>query len=61
MRRLQRNHLRAILSALDADIVMRTEAAHDEFGQRREEDEPIDAEVPMMEEAQDIIREKLGL
>lgn len=61
MRRLQRRHYRAILSALDTDIVLREEAARDEFGERREEgDEPIDAEVPTMREAESIIRERLG-
>lgn len=65
MRRLQRRHLSAILSALDSDIVVRTEAAHNDLGERIEQDVPeedrIDAEVPAMEEAQVIIRERLGL
>jgi hypothetical protein len=61
MRRLQRKHLQAILSALDADIVVRMEAARDDFGRRREEEEPIDAEVPAMKEAESIIKERLGL
>lgn len=60
MRRLQRRHYEAILSALDADIALRLEAARDEFGERREEDEPIDVEVPAMREAEEIIGERLG-
>lgn len=65
MRRLQKRHLGAILTALDADIVMRSEAAFNAEGERIDGDLPpedrIDAEVPAMEEARDIVSEKLGL
>lgn len=65
MRRLQRRHYLAILSALDADIVARMEAGYNDIGERIDEDVPederIDAEVPAMKEAEAIIKERFGI